>query len=44
MISAVRAYYPELRPRVDVNAQDTTCWNKDGRSDSIEAFLAGGDT
>ena len=39
MTGAVRAYYPELRPRVDVNRADVTCWNKDGKSNSLEKFL-----
>ena len=40
MKSAVRAYFPELRPRIDVNAEDPTCWNKDGKSDSLQRFLS----
>jgi DNA polymerase I len=39
MEAAVRAYYPRLIPRIDMNASDTTCWNKDGRGDSIDCFL-----
>ena len=39
MSAAVRAYFPALKPRIDVNAEDTSCWNKDGRGDSIECFL-----
>ena len=39
MGAAVRAYFPELHPRIDVNAQDISCWNKDGRSDSLAQFL-----
>jgi DNA polymerase I len=40
MIDAVRKYYPSLCPRVDVNATDPTCWNKDGHSDTLDHFLA----
>lgn len=39
MVNAVRSYYPQLQPRVDVNAQSTGCWNKDGEADSIGKFL-----
>jgi DNA polymerase-1 len=40
METAVRAYYPALTPRIDVNATDTSCWNKDGHGDSIEQFVS----
>jgi hypothetical protein len=40
MTDAVRKYYPALRPRVDINAAAPTCWNKDGRADSLDRFLA----
>ncbi len=39
MSAAAQAYYPELDARVDVNTKDVSCWNKDGKSDSIERFL-----
>ena len=39
MVSAVRAYFPELSPRIDVNTEATSCWNKDGHEDSLEKFL-----
>ena len=39
MQSAVRAYFPGLKPRVDVNQADPSCWNKEGRSDSLQRFL-----
>ena len=39
MIDAVRFYYPELQPRVDINDSDPSCWNKDGRSDSLQEFM-----
>lgn len=40
MRSAMRAYYPKLQARVDFNRADTSCWNKDGHSDSLARFLA----
>jgi hypothetical protein len=40
MADAVRKYCPALRPRIDVNAAATSCWNKDGRADSLDRFLA----
>ncbi len=40
MIDAVRSYYPELQPRVDINDHDSSCWNKDGRSGSLQEFMA----
>jgi DNA polymerase-1 len=40
MAEAVRTYYPQLQPRVDANLKDTSCWNKDGHSDSIDSFLS----
>jgi DNA polymerase I len=39
MAQAVRRYYPELQPPVDLNDHDTTCWNKDGKGDALENFL-----
>ena len=39
MKCALRSYYPTLRPKVDVNRANTSCWNKDGRSDSLGRFL-----
>jgi DNA polymerase-1 len=40
---ALRHYYPQLQPRIDVYKVDVTCWNKDGRSDSFDRFLANPD-
>lgn len=39
MASAVRSYFPQLQPVIDINDKDTTCWNKDGQSDSLEKFM-----
>jgi DNA polymerase I len=40
MVDAVRRYYPKLKPRVDINDHDPSCWNKDGQSGSLDWFLA----
>ena len=40
MTGAVRAYFPELSPRVDVNTKTTSCWSKDGHEDSLDNFRA----
>lgn len=40
MVAAVRRFYPQLQPRIDVNDSDTTCWNKKGHADSLDQFLA----
>ena len=40
MEEAVRAYYPKLKPQVDVNMSHPDCWNKDGHAGSLEQFLA----
>jgi DNA polymerase I len=39
MAQAVRRYYPQLQPRVDLNDHDPSCWNKDGKGDALENFL-----
>lgn len=39
MVETMRSLYPSTRPRVEVNDSDVSCWNKDGRSDSIARFL-----
>lgn len=39
MIDAMKRLFPGTRPRVDVNALAPWCWNKNGRSDSIERFV-----
>jgi DNA polymerase-1 len=40
MIEAVQDYFPELRPRVELNISQPLCWNKDGRTESLEKWLA----
>jgi DNA polymerase-1 len=39
MIDAVRKYYPAIKPRVEANFAGPSCWNKDGRADSLDKFL-----
>lgn len=39
MQDALRAYYPELIPKVEVNLMHSACWNKDGHADSLDRFL-----
>lgn len=39
MCHTLHRYYPALRAKVDVNRADTSCWNKDGRSDTLRRFL-----
>jgi DNA polymerase-1 len=38
LVEAMRELYPATSPRISVNDADPRCWNKDGRSDSIERF------
>jgi DNA polymerase-1 len=40
MKAVMREFFPGCEPRVDVNDADPSCWNDEGRSDSIENFLA----
>lgn len=39
MIAAMQSLYPDTDPRIDINAIDLSCWNKNGRSSSIEEFF-----
>ncbi|MGQ0722687.1 MAG: DNA polymerase [Candidatus Eiseniibacteriota bacterium] len=39
MEDALRATYPSLQPRVEINKSHPECWNKDGHADSLERFL-----
>jgi DNA polymerase I len=39
MCETVCDYFPVLKPQVEVNVADSSCWNKDGRSDSLERWL-----
>jgi hypothetical protein len=40
MCEAVEEYFPVLRPRAEVNDGCTACWNKEGRADSVERWIA----
>jgi hypothetical protein len=39
MIESMTDYFPVLKPKVTVNDADPSCWNSEGKSNSIEAFL-----
>jgi hypothetical protein len=39
MSDAVRTRFTELCPRVSVNMTEPSCWNKDGRADSVERWI-----
>ncbi len=39
MEATVSEVFPVLRGKVDVNTENPFCWNKDGKTDSIEQFL-----
>lgn len=39
MSQAVRSFYPDLDPRIDINASATECWNKDGDAKALDRFL-----
>lgn len=39
MLEVMREIVPGSVPRVDVNNADPSCWNDEGRSDSIERFI-----
>ena len=40
MVQVVKEYFPELRPRVELNISHPECWNKDGQADSLDQWLA----
>ena len=39
MIESMTDYFPVLKPKVTVNDTDPSCWNSEGKSNSIETFL-----
>jgi DNA polymerase-1 len=39
LCESVQEYFPQLRPRVEVNVQQPQCWNKDGQADSLEHWM-----
>ena len=40
MVMTVQEWFPELRPRVEVNIAHPECWNYDEHADSLERFAA----
>ncbi|WP_299661906.1 DNA polymerase [uncultured Psychromonas sp.] len=41
MIQAVQEYYPQIKPRVDLNYSHPECWTKDSDAESVERWIAG---
>jgi DNA polymerase-1 len=39
MTSVVQEYFPALNPQAEVNILDPTCWNKDGKGNSLREWL-----
>jgi DNA polymerase-1 len=39
MCDTVREYFPQLRPKAEVNISQPWCWNKDGHADALEKWL-----
>jgi DNA polymerase-1 len=39
MIEAVTEFFPQLRPKVEINIERPCCWNKDGQDDSIDRWI-----
>jgi DNA polymerase I len=39
MCETVQEYFPELRPRVEVNMQRPDCWNKEGDANALIRWL-----
>jgi DNA polymerase-1 len=39
MCQTLEEHFPVLRPRVEINAIQPECWNKDGRADALERWL-----
>jgi DNA polymerase-1 len=39
MTEAVEEFFPQLRPKVEVNIAKPHCWNKDGHDDSIDRWI-----
>jgi len=39
MLQALREYYPDLEPRVEVNIDAPQCWNKDGETTALQVWL-----
>jgi DNA polymerase-1 len=39
MIQTVQEWFPDLRPRAEINIKHPECWNYEGHHDSVERFL-----
>ncbi len=39
MIQVIQEYYPQLKPRVDLNYSHPSCWTKDGDGESVTRWL-----
>jgi DNA polymerase-1 len=39
LCESVQEYFPQLRPRAEVNISQPHCWNKDGHADSLERWV-----
>jgi DNA polymerase-1 len=37
--AAVQVYFPELEPRVEINIDHPSCWNKDGKWQSLHLWM-----
>lgn len=40
MLQVVQEYYPQIKPRVDMNYSHPECWTKDGDADTVEKWIA----
>lgn len=40
LCECVQKYFPQLRPRADINIQHPECWNKDGNASSVINWLS----
>ena len=39
MVQTVQEWFPELRPRAEINITHPECWNLEGNFDSVERFI-----
>jgi DNA polymerase-1 len=39
LCESVQEYFPQLRPRAEVNVNQPHCWNKDGQADSLDHWM-----
>jgi DNA polymerase-1 len=39
LVQTVQEWFPELRPRAEINISQPGCWNHEGHADSVERFL-----